>query len=156
MYVVSSAVTPSQCNDGDVQLVDGTTEYKGRVEVCVNGVWSTVCAYSGWYSNAARIVCSQIGALTKGLHNRNFILVCITLLTGYNYGTVSDIGFAQGSGVVLLGYLSCNGDETNLLNCDQNYYHTNTQSHCQSHYYDAAIVCERKNHYFTPICTYYT
>ncbi|XP_011409421.1 PREDICTED: deleted in malignant brain tumors 1 protein-like, partial [Amphimedon queenslandica] len=61
----------------------------------------------------------------------------------YNYGTVSDIGFAQGSGAVLLGYLSCNGDETNLLNCDQNYYYTNTQSHCQSHYYDAAIVCER-------------
>ena len=66
VHLVSSAVTPSECNDGDVQLVDGATEYEGRVEVCVNGVWSTVCAYSGWYSNAARIVCNQIGALTQG------------------------------------------------------------------------------------------
>ena len=62
-----SSVTPSDCSDGDVRLVGGATEYEGRVEVCLNEVWSTVCAYSGWYSNAAKVVCNQIGALTLGL-----------------------------------------------------------------------------------------
>ena len=60
-------VTQSDCMDGDVRLSGGTTQYEGRVEVCINEAWSTVCAYSGWSSSAAKVVCKQIGALTLGL-----------------------------------------------------------------------------------------
>ena len=31
------------CTEGLVRLVNSTIEYEGRVEVCVDGVWSTVC-----------------------------------------------------------------------------------------------------------------
>ena len=45
--------------DGSVQLVDGI-EQEGRVEVCVNGVWGSVCG-EGWDRTDALVVCIQMG-----------------------------------------------------------------------------------------------
>ena len=43
--------------------------YQGRVEVCVNGTWSTVCTqyYYNWRSNEASVVCRQLGYPTAGI-----------------------------------------------------------------------------------------
>ena len=70
---------------------------------------------------------------------------------GYSYGRVGNLGFSQGTGPILLGYLYCSGTETNLVKCNQNYRYTHTHSGCQNHYYDGAIICECKliNHYLT-------
>ena len=67
LIIAANLVTQSNCTDGDVRLVDGSNKYEGRVEVCVNQAWGTVCAYSQWSSNDARVVCNQIGALTLGI-----------------------------------------------------------------------------------------
>ena len=47
--------------DGDIRLIDnGTNIASGRVEVCLDGLWGTVCD-DGWDSNDATTVCRQLG-----------------------------------------------------------------------------------------------
>ena len=54
------------CQNGDIRLVNGTTIYEGRVEICWNETWGTVC--DGFWSGFDAIVaCRQLGFLTVGM-----------------------------------------------------------------------------------------
>ena len=48
------------CANGDVRLVGGSTEYEGRVEVCLDGVWGTICADFAWGDGSAKVICKQL------------------------------------------------------------------------------------------------
>ena len=48
------------CRDGEVHLRGGKNEREGRVEICYNEVWGTVCDY-GWDEMDANVVCTQLG-----------------------------------------------------------------------------------------------
>ena len=65
IVILVSASTYSNCTDGDVRLVDGSTPYEGRVEICINHAWGTVCGYH-WDSVHANIVCKQLGYQPRG------------------------------------------------------------------------------------------
>lgn len=48
------------CNNSDLRLVGGSTEREGRIEICFNETWGTVCD-SLWTSNDANVACGQLG-----------------------------------------------------------------------------------------------
>ena len=54
------------CTNGEVRLVDGVGPHEGRVEVCVNEVWGTICSNS-WSTADANVVCKQLRYLPLGL-----------------------------------------------------------------------------------------
>ena len=67
-HSVLTAITTefSNCSNGEVRLVDGSTPNEGRVEVCINQAWGTICGDSYWGSDDASVVCGQLGYLQEG------------------------------------------------------------------------------------------
>ena len=55
----------SGCPEGDVRLLEGSTRLEGRVEVCRNGAWGTVCD-DGWGKADATVVCRQLDFSVAG------------------------------------------------------------------------------------------
>ena len=54
------------CHSGEIRLVGGRSTLEGRVEVCADGRWGTVCD-GGWGVNEATVVCRQLGYNTSGI-----------------------------------------------------------------------------------------
>ena len=100
-----------------VRLVDGFTEYQGRVEVYHNGEWGTVCD-DGWDINDAEVVCSELGygKATAGIRNAFY---------------------GQGSGQIWLDNVNCVGTEHTIGNC----LHNRWGLHNCGHHEDASVRC---------------
>ena len=62
------------CTDGQIRLRGGTTVREGRVEICISGVWGTICD-TFWDSREARVVCRQLGFLSIGENAKSTLLV---------------------------------------------------------------------------------
>lgn len=54
------------CNEHDVRL-GGRTSLEGRVEICHEGVWNTICD-NQWGNVDASVVCTQLGLTAAGNH----------------------------------------------------------------------------------------
>ena len=59
------------CTDGELRLAGGNIANEGRVEICMNNVWGTVCD-DFWGKTDAAVVCRQLGYSTQGVW-QNFI-----------------------------------------------------------------------------------
>ena len=131
-----SLTVPSNCTNGDLRLQNGLNTREGKVEVCVDGFWGTVCSNS-WDSREASVVCKQLGFMNSGIvqypiylchYNMYYIFTAAIPLRYSRFGV--------GSGPILLDYLQCSGNENNLLECSR----SNTQVTC-NHYRDAGVEC---------------
>ena len=55
----------SKCTDWAVRLVNGSSVREGRLEVCLNNAWGTVCE-DGFSDTDASVVCGQLGFDREG------------------------------------------------------------------------------------------
>ena len=53
------------CTTGQLRLTGGNIPNEGRVEICMDNVWGTVCN-DLWSSTDATVVCRQLGYSTQG------------------------------------------------------------------------------------------
>ena len=61
MYaVILNHHTAADCVDGEMRLVEGSSEIEGRVEVWFGQRWGTVSS-DGWTQTNTEMVCSDLG-----------------------------------------------------------------------------------------------
>ncbi|XP_063963110.1 deleted in malignant brain tumors 1 protein-like [Lytechinus pictus] len=100
-----------------VQLVNGSDDFEGRVEVMYDGSWGTICD-DEWDLRDARVVCKMLkfdGALAAP----------------------RSATFGQGSGDILIDDVSCESTHDNLADC---YHRGIGVSNCQ-HEEDSGAIC---------------
>ena len=83
----SKVNTSGNCTYGDVRLVGGSNQYEGRVEVCINDQWGTVCS-DFWTGPDTSVVCKQLGYSYTG-SECHICLLCLELLP--HVGINSDV-----------------------------------------------------------------
>ena len=54
------------CTEGSIRLVGGSSSLEGKVEVCVDIGWGTVCD-GEWGTADANVACRQLGLPNSGI-----------------------------------------------------------------------------------------
>lgn len=68
-------LSTASCMDGDIQLVDGETEWRGRLQVCFDQRWETVSG-EGWDSADTEVVCRELGYQSAGRYFEILNAIC--------------------------------------------------------------------------------
>ena len=145
--------------------MDGTTRNEGRVEICWNNTWGTVCD-DRWSRADAIVACRQLGFSTNGnvmmgsiLHDVRYnvrnseskqilavhiihILELLVCMCVHFAGATVFVGaaFGQGTGPILLDNVRCNRREQRLIDCP----HNGIGIHNCLHSDDAGLRCQGK------------
>ena len=145
-YIILHQLLPA-CSDGDIHLVNGSSVMEGRVEVCINNTYGTVCD-DRWDALDARVVCRQIsGQLNLSIADGNHLyysdLCGVVFLNIVQYCTaaipVRGAVFGQSMQPIFLDNVECPESSmvSNLLQCS----HNGIGVHNCDHSEDAGVVC---------------
>ncbi len=53
------------CTDGQLRLVGGNVDNEGRIEICLDNKWGTICD-DNWSTNDANVACGALGFASTG------------------------------------------------------------------------------------------
>ena len=84
LLYIANSTEPVSCKTGDIRLVGGTKDHEGRLEVCINEVWGTVCSRS-WGSTDTKVACRQLGHHEIGLLLIHDTLVVIYFINRWSH-----------------------------------------------------------------------
>ena len=123
----------TECATGDLRLAGSDSTTEGRLEVCLNNTWGTICDDS-WHITASSVACGfmrQYGG---------------DQVSAADYGEATDLP-------ILLDDVKCTGSESNLLSCPQLPL---GMSHDCIHQEDVALRClgQCPSHIYTCTRTY--
>ena len=136
------ATLPSnQCSpEGSVRLADGVIDNEGRVEVCVNGVWGSVCD-QGFDATDAHVVCQQLGHPELGIIIIIISIIIVIIISEPYVFTNSTFGAGQFP--IVYSNLGCVGFENSLGACQKQTYPNATCSRNNV----AGVLCGYGEHY---------
>ena len=148
MMIICVVVCQSEergCGDeGDIRLVNGRSALEGRVEICFGNQWGTVCD-DRWGDSDASVVCRQLGYLAEGIKSPPGIQIelcnpnkkcCAWGNLNVDARARNEAYFGEGSGLIHLDDVACDGSEKRLLDCTRK-----TRQHDCGHYEDAGVQC---------------
>ena len=125
LWRIEGAIVREDCRDGDIRLVNGSNRLEGRVEVCFNNVWGTICD-ERFNSDDALVICNQLSLPFESMHVMNvqttqqcsnLTIIIITIIIG----SVALTGafFGRGDGPIFIESLTCEGNERSILGCNE-------------------------------------
>lgn len=126
------------CQERSVRLVGGTLAAEGRVELCINETWGTICDNS-WSTNDANVICGQLGYLTRGKDMIRGVTSCYVHHAFPGAVAYPNARFGQGTGPILYNNLQCTGSEDSVFDCMSDGL---GMSGTCSHSDDAAVMCQ--------------
>ena len=59
-YICTSLPTSTACSDGQLRLMNSTASGEGRIELCINNTYGSVCD-DQWGIKDAEVACKQLG-----------------------------------------------------------------------------------------------
>ena len=128
----------------------GPNAYEGRVEVCINQVWGTICS-NLWGDTDAKVVCNQLGHsktckqylhdvctyIVMHLHSKRLANLLLVILVSFvDSKAVAYAFYGQGTGPISMTKVACTGNESAVTNCKYSTY----LSGC-THAGDAGVQC---------------
>ena len=111
----------TNCQNGDVRLVGGTFVAEGRLEVCTNGIWGSVCG-TGFNTIDAYVVCKELGlGLSGNFKYHDIVLFKDTPIISEPVFNTSSF-FGDGDTPISFSEVNCRGFESSIVECSSKKY----------------------------------
>ena len=81
IFFPATTAAAGNCSDGSLRLKSGTSALNGRVELCLNNAWGTICDL-GFDTDDATVICQQLGFANTSKQEVDCVCVylCVSML----------------------------------------------------------------------------